>query len=254
MATTPSHRRRLLTHSEMSRVRQNVFPAGVAALILLYFGFAVFEFQAVKDTFTLGDTLFNYTIRIGGIALAILAAASLSGRAVVLLADAFVSILVGAGLILGGLLMMAGGAMTTGYFLYLIFGGLFVSSGMRNLRDYRKISGDSGGASRDDVAREFLDSTPTRTTELSSASELPQQVPLRRLGPGASNEAKPVRIPKPGVKQLLDRRPTQVSETPAPVHQESPLPKDLSSVDPPEKKELPPPGGFLASFAKKPPE
>jgi len=120
------------------RVRRNAGPAGVAAACLLLFGFGTGSAdQRVTDLFTLGDAVFNYTLRIGGVLMGGAAIWSLTGRVAALLVDALVSAAVGALLVFSGSAMIAGGGgITVNYVLYLVFGGMFLSAGVHSWRDY----------------------------------------------------------------------------------------------------------------------
>lgn len=120
------------------RVRQNAGSAALAAACLMFFGFlGGFQPPEVTNLFTLGDAVFNYTLRIGGVLMAVVAAASLTGRLFALAADASVSAGIGLLLVLSGICMLAGGGgLAVNYVLYVVFGGLFLSVGVRNGREY----------------------------------------------------------------------------------------------------------------------
>lgn len=118
------------------RVRAEFWPCAISAVLLSYFGFAVFEFQPVTDLFRIGDAIFNYALRIGGVGMALAAAAALTGFSLALLFNAVLSVAIGAALTVGGGFMIAGGGMALNQILYLIFGAMFVSGGLRNGRDY----------------------------------------------------------------------------------------------------------------------
>ena len=73
------------------RVRQNAAPAAVGAVFLLYFGF----FQLAEPTgtglFDRASWVFYHTLRVGGVAMAVVALWSLAGQAVTLAIDAVVT-------------------------------------------------------------------------------------------------------------------------------------------------------------------
>ena len=178
-----------------SYVRRNAGSTGLAAACLLFFGFFRFSFQPVTDLFTLGDAVFNYTLRIGGVLMALIAVWSLTGHVSVLLADGIISIVIGALLAFSGVAMMIGaGGIGLNQVLYVVFGGMFISAGVRSWRYYLLVArthaglpeGRAGVDGSDAHSRdEPLEST---SPESSLASQL-----LRRDGPPVEDD-----VPAPG--------------------------------------------------------
>ncbi len=126
------------------RVRQNAGSAAFAAACLLFFGFFWFVLPTVTNLFSLGDAICNYTLRFGGIAMAVAAVWSWTGRPKALLFDAITSVPIGLLLIASAVLMMLGGGFGLNQLLYILFGGMFIAAGVRNWRDYHALTGPGG--------------------------------------------------------------------------------------------------------------
>lgn len=118
-------------------VRRNAGYAAFAAFCLLYFGFFRFAIPTVTNLFNYGEIIVDYAMRVGGIALAVIAVWSLSGHFLAILIDGFCSSLIGAAFVIGGAIMLIGGGDFVSSGLYLVFGGLFVSAGIRNVQWYK---------------------------------------------------------------------------------------------------------------------
>ena len=124
-------------HSDIaSRVRQNAGSAAIAAALLIYFGFFRLLEPAGTDLFNRAGWLFYHTLRIGGVAMALVAAGSLIGHPRVLLIDALISTTIGVLLILTGLAMAADGGAMMQTIINVLCGGFFASAGIRNWREY----------------------------------------------------------------------------------------------------------------------
>lgn len=226
-----------------ARVRSNAWSAGIAAVLLCYFGFAVFQFQPVTNAFTAGDAVFNYTLRIGGIAMVLVTLMSLAGWLPTLIVDAVASFSIGLALILGGVLMGIGGGFGVNQILYMVFGATFVSAGLRNGRDYfAMLEGLRPGALDSPLPRAECLQAPSRSTpsEDSLASRLRNRPPREPLvGEGPPDRPQLGRELLDGTKAMADHAPeNDCVETP----------KAAAPGPPP-----PAGGGFLASFADKPP-
>lgn len=124
-----------------SEVRRTAIHTGIAALLLLLFANQFAFPKAVTNAFEVGDTLFNYVLRIGGAAMALVTIALLSGHHLALVADAAASCAVGAGLAASGaLLIVGGGGLQVNFVLDGIFGVMFIASGIRSWRLYGVIA------------------------------------------------------------------------------------------------------------------
>jgi hypothetical protein len=148
--------------------------------------------------------------------MAVIATLSLTGRRVVLLVDALVSIAIGAGLGISAVLMLAGGGATLTFVLYILFAGTFLAGGIRNGREYLNLG----------HAVKTLSATP---------------FPLVKSEPATASG-----------QDLRASREREASAVPSPSHRDS-SPRDKSPSQQAPEAETPL-GGFLASFAKKPPE
>ncbi len=118
------------------RTRGNAFSAGIAALCLLYFGYFGIAKPVGTDLFSFGNLIFYYCLRIGGVAMGMIAAASLLGAPVVLICDAVVSVLLGGLFIASAGMMLADGGGGLNPFLMIVFGFMFISAGLRNGRAF----------------------------------------------------------------------------------------------------------------------
>jgi len=237
------------TESQIAgRVRGNVASAAIAALLLLYFGFRQFGVMEGDDLFSLAGNVFLWTLRIGGVAFAIIALWSLLGQAVVLAVDGVVSVAVGALLILTGLAMLLDGGYVVQAVPSAICGYLFLSAGLRNCREYRSLAGGvdgSPGFGRDGYDPRFDD-----RYEASRTSPPPPSLGSRLLK-------------KVDETDDLDRTPIPVdpldaipSESPDEPAFESRAPKEDAPTEPvedPQDDDDQPPDGFLASFADEDP-
>ncbi len=122
------------------RVRQNIAPAAIGAAFLLYFGFFQLTEPTGTDLFGRANWVFYYTLRLGGLAMAAIAAWSLRGQPITLAVDAVVTVAIGVLLILSGLGMAVDGGAMVQTIINVVCGGMFISSGVRNWRDYRLLA------------------------------------------------------------------------------------------------------------------
>lgn len=234
---------RLTTKEQIDlRLRYNAGEAGFAAVLLLLFGFMMF---APSDTatglFKLGDRLSIYGMRAGGLALALIAVASKFHVVGALLADAAVSIGVGLALGFGGLAMGYDGGWGINNILYLIFGFMFCSAGIRNGRDYFTIAST--------VAR-----APVGHRGVSRPAE---RVPAEPRSPSVEDDPETASLAERLRKRVTDSTVILPSPAVGPQRQSTkhsdqpPGTASRSKTDQSMPTAEPPPGGFLASFAKK---
>jgi hypothetical protein len=245
------------------RVKANGPSAAFGAACLLAFGFFVSGIPTVTNLFSAGDAVFVCTLRIGGVLLMLAALWCWTGMLHALLADAILSTSIGIGLIASALMMMAGGGMGINQVLYIIFGVMFTSAGLRNGRDFIAFARFRAGMG--DVDR-----------------NLPTEPPSPRITPPAPPTTSPAPPTSPGpgslAGELRRRREEAIPSHPGAVPLESPAPApetqphpereeenilagepfaaDIdpggSEVDQPEPDsdhQEPPPDGFLSSFA-----
>ncbi len=123
-----------------NRVRGNVAPAAIGAAFLLYFGFLHLAEPTGTDLFNRANWVFYHTLRLGGLAMAAVAFWSLLGQGITLAVDAVVAVLIGALLILTGLAMTIDGGDMPQTIINVVCGGMFISSGLHNWKDYRFLS------------------------------------------------------------------------------------------------------------------
>ena len=123
-------------HEVTAGIRRNTWSAAVAAILLIYFGFFYLAAPSGNDLFSMSALVFYHTIRIGGIAMGVVAVWSWLGHRLALAVDGIVSVGIGVLLIVTGLGMLGGGGDAFQTVLYVLFGGMFISAGVRNWRHY----------------------------------------------------------------------------------------------------------------------
>jgi hypothetical protein len=123
------------------RVRANAFTAAIAAALLIYFGCFRLSADQGGGLFGIAATALVWTLRIGGVAFALLALLSLTGHLFTLAIDAVVSIAVGIMLVLTGIGLLVGGGDILQPVISVVCAWLFIGAGVRNWRDFRLVSG-----------------------------------------------------------------------------------------------------------------
>jgi len=267
------------------RARGNAFPAAIAALCLLYFGFFGGYVQpTVTDLFSLGNLIFFYCLRIGGVAMALIAAVSAAGAPVVLVCDAVVSVAIGALFVTSAGMMLIDGGGGLNPFLMIVFGALFISAGVRNGRafmaircaaaDYgaraggnpARMSGMHADAPRreraapaaaadaspalpsDSLASRLLERSrdAERTAGRPKEPESPDATPPPRAAGGSARPAaaQPPAVPADAPPRSSPPAPSMGSAA-APAEALDPANAAPPASPPPD----PPEGGFLAAFA-----
>lgn len=116
--------------------RGNAAYAAIAAALLLYYGFGL-PMKGISDSamYNLSVDVATWTMKIGGIGMALVVLGSLIGRPEALLADAVLSGLIGLSFVLTGVVRFVWG--NTQGLLFLIFGLMFVSAARTCWRVYR---------------------------------------------------------------------------------------------------------------------
>lgn len=203
-----------------ARVRHNAGSAGLAALCLLFFGFFRFAPPTVTNLFTLGDAIFNYTLRAGGVAMGVIALWLLLGRPITLIVDAVATIAIGVLLALSAVMMILGGGFGLNQILYIVFGATFLASGVRIGRDY------------------FLMARAGATT---SSSSQPGAIDHAQVTPSATGGStrRSQQVRKIDETARAEDVPSAAVETEAPTEKQEPEP--------------PPPEGYLAALGKRNP-
>ena len=235
-----------------SHVRRNAGSAGLAAALLLFFGFSHLARPVGNDLFAVSAMLFYHALRVGGIVMAVVAAWSLLGRPLVLVVDAVASVAIGICFALSGVGLLAGGGEALQSILNVVFGCMFIGASVRNWREYRFCSLTVDRVAS--VGRTACDTLPQHDT-----AEEPSSVPGSSL---ASQLRQRMADPGDTASTLRSSVPVSVRDSPvrtadAPL---SPGASDPSTLSPPapevpasneqrDKGAPPAPDGFLASFA-----
>ncbi|HKQ49193.1 MAG TPA: hypothetical protein VJZ71_14070 [Phycisphaerae bacterium] len=136
--------------------RQNALQAGVSALIMLIIGWAFAAKGVSASTFynTTVDVFF-WSLRIGGIAMAISAALCAADFRIGLLVEAMTSALCGLLMTLIAVYWLVdAGGLDLQYLLYVIFGVGFITTTASALRSYRAIGSNGGQSPRYQTADE----------------------------------------------------------------------------------------------------
>jgi len=226
----------------LARVRTNAWYAGIAAALMILFGYGVgLVFASEGWLANLAGKTILYTLQGGGILLALVAVLCLMGLPQALYLDAFVSTLIGLAFILGSLGRVIGGDSFA--LFYGLLGAMFLHSAVRNYRDASAASAFDAGEGRPRWQDE-----PPRPPKRSAASDL-----LERLRGPEDPKATPLRFEPPA------------DETPPPEAHASSGPAESSPESAPQpasqppgppaasparsSSETPPPSGALAAQA-----
>jgi len=258
-------------------VRAERMWAGIAALLLCYYGF----FAGMVPLSAAADVLL-YTAKIGGVAMVISVIVLQTGKPFALAYDGVASLLIGGALVVSGILWLTGGGGFQG-FLNIIFGAMFASSGWRNWNVWMQIRSTAMPQ-----ARPIHESTSSLSIEPPQPSPRPidrPQPPSDSLAgrinrhregesaaPAHDATAAPSDAPQPmhsapqEVSPPSTKTPDFTLESPASIRPPTPTQPstesksandgtpDTEKIDKPAKSkpESPPPAppqGFLASFA-----
>lgn len=125
------------------RVRSTALWAGLAAVIMLFFGYRGDWELPESNPMRAGAMIFVYTLKIGGWVMLVEALWLLTGARAALFCDGAVTMLIGLLLVAGGLLMTPGNIWQA--ILFILFGLLFIHSGLRSWRDAVACSPPSPG-------------------------------------------------------------------------------------------------------------
>lgn len=219
-------------------VRSRALWPGIAALLLCYFGFFYYS-----GGVTTGGWVLFYTLRLGGVAMAVSTLLLLTGWKTALAIDGIASMLIGGGLFASGMLMISGD--TTQGLLNLVFGYMFASSGWSSYSDWRWIAGsiptNPGADNRYDPGfQSRYDQTRTQPPGDSLASQLLD----RSRNPQPQDDPEPSPYDHPPRDDAFN-----LADAADQPDQESPF--ELEEADDPSRPPDPhnTPDGFLASFA-----
>ena len=262
----------------VTRVRENALSAAIAAILLSYYGFSVLAEPTGTGAFERAALVFYHTLRIGGVMMALIAVLSIVGVRVALLLDAIASVGIGMLFAVTGIVMFADGGTGLQPLLNVLFGAMFVSSGVRNGRHFRRLRSDAEQSPRSpDSHRETYPSPavskPTGDSSTASlAGHLRQhratqsaQPPktattsdstTKTFGRSLDSFESPLAVDGPSPPASVDSA-RSFNEPPKPPAQ---APREPPSQEPAADSEPAPiddedgeDGGFLASFGKQDP-
>jgi len=133
-----------------SLARQRAGASLFGAALLLFFGFYYLSEPTGTDLFNRAGWVFYQTLRIGGIASGVIAWLMFAGIPAALFIDGLAAAAIGGVMIASSMLMLVDGGSVLQLLINGFCGYLFFSSGLRNIRDYRKgsridFSGMMGG-------------------------------------------------------------------------------------------------------------
>lgn len=135
MSEAPSHPPQDRAAGLSASIRKEAVWAAIAAAMMLYFGFT---FQVAEDS--LSPRLLLLTLRYGGFAMLLSAGLLALGAPIALMFDGIFAMLIGAGLALAAILwLVATRSLEIVTVLELVFGYLFLSSGLRNFREFCRL-------------------------------------------------------------------------------------------------------------------
>ena len=194
---------------------------------MIYFGFFYgLTEPSGTDLFSRANWVFFHTLRIGGIAMGVLAVLSMTGNRLVLMIDAVVSIALGVVFALTGAAMLIDGGAPLQPALNVMFGWMFVSAGRRNWSDYHALADRA----------ERTNFTEHTARPMASPPQI-QPMPPQSMG----DRATPLPTVPLAVEKIEPVVPTKNARTtPVPRIRVEPTPDNIPEDEP---------GGFLESFA-----
>lgn len=147
-----------------AQVRGQAIWSAIAAVMMLWFGF---KYPFINDT--LPADLLNFTLRYGGIAMALSAVMLFSGWPTALMLDGVFAMIIGAALAGAGVLIVVSnrefGFQTL---LFIVFGYLFFSSGLRNFKDYCRLGADATDAEPEPADSHAATAPPSESPRVAS--------------------------------------------------------------------------------------
>ena len=164
-------------------VRSNTGGAALAAGLLIFFGFIYLAEPAAGA----GLSLLYYTLRLGGLAMVAVSVWLSFGHLPALAADAAVSILVGALIALAGTFMLIDGVWWVQSLIILVSGGAFLSSGLRNGKDFldmwRLETAEDKDGEEEDVSVLSASNDSPIASDLARAEVAPRPKSRKRIEP-----------------------------------------------------------------------
>ncbi len=262
METKRTRKRQVLNLDLESCVRSNTGSAALTAGLLIFFGFFWLDVQSGTDAFSQAATVFVYTLRLGGLAMALVAGWCSFGQPLALLGDAIVSCIIGALVLITSAIMVLDGGSGVQGLISVVCAVWFISVGLRNGRDF--LTATATGVESEEDAVEQLGSvfqdgiagdlaTNARTRPTPDNDEPNAHLVQMQPKPGRDGEL-PVRggrftvddnaIPLPDIEPLSL---ADVKPPPPPKRSEATLPRQPGV--PPAPDVPPAPEGFLADLA-----
>ncbi|MCH8149191.1 MAG: hypothetical protein IH987_14615 [Planctomycetes bacterium] len=224
-------------------VRSNTGGAAIAAGLMIFFGFIFLDEPAGgSGWYSVGASLLFLALRVGGLVMVGVSAWLSLGHLPALAADAAASIVLGAMIALAGGFMLIDGGWWVQSLVILVSGGSFLTSGLRNGRDFldmwRIETADDQDDEEEDVAVLSASKDSPLVSDLASAKAATQAKPRTRNEPELI-DMEPIRRPKSGRASKADQ----------------PVELDGLSPGPPPAKGAGPSAGssesYLAKLARK---
>ena len=203
-----------IAHENAARIRQAAGGSALAAALMLYFGYSYLAEPTGSDLFSWSAWVLLHTLRIGGISLAVVAIALFAALRTALLADAVVSGVVGAVLILTGIGMVVDGGNLLQTIINVGCGAMFLSAAKHH-------------------GREYLSARTTAQAEAHSSEHENSERSRVADPPSLESASAPVAAIPPAPSDINDTHDALRDDT--------------------ANEETAPPGGFLAALARKNP-
>ncbi|MBI4718659.1 MAG: hypothetical protein HY763_12695 [Planctomycetes bacterium] len=236
-----------------TRVRQNVGSAGLQAGILLLFGFFYFGGASGTGAFLAGDSLFQGALRLGGFVMLGIAIACSIGVRLAMAADAVATLLIGAAITIGSVLMLIGGLSFLNGMIYLLCGGSLIAAGLRTGREYLRLppeldDDEEEEADDEDVAALDLPVDDDRPADRGAGPHrrrLVEESRAPRKSPGSGpQDSPPIAFDRP--KPVKSRRYYSISSD----GDDGVIRLDDVQGTPTPPPAAPPPEGYLAKLAE----
>lgn len=225
-------------------VRSNTAGAAISAGLMIFFGFIFLdEPSAGSGWYSVGASLLFFALRVGGLVMVGVSAWLSLGHLPALAANAAASIILGAMIALAGGFMLIDGGWWLQSLVILVSGGSFLTSGLRNGRDFldmwRIQTADDQDEKEEDVAVLSAPDDSPLVSDLARGKAVPP-----RSKSGARKDS-----------ELIDMEPTHRPKGGRASKADQPVELDGLSPGPPPAKGTGPSAGpsesYLAKLARK---
>jgi len=231
--------------------------AGIAAVMLLYFGYRT-AFLSSTPAERIGASLLTYTLKFGGWSMVLATAWLLTGMRAALLADAVACAGIGLGLLSGGLLYLSPDLNLVGV-LYPVVGVVFLGSARTGWREYQLLGGPSaeGATAGADAAREDRHAAASPAVADSAPGSLTGRlIEQRRERKGVPRSVAELSPSESRRSAAVEQVPASVPSPPAPLIPPAPVvppsaPETAGPPAAPPEQNEDSPEGFLAQFARR---